>query len=267
MSYNLENENENELETFFNLLNPNTISTISTISTTSEEYNNLEHYNNTQAINKISEINDNIINNGVQFLEASEKQIVSKNNTINEVNNNTSLLYNYIYTIFITILVIIILGIITYLKQVLNLNENMYMVLIVLTILSYIFYVMYLFNIMYTQESINKIFNFIRTGQFELGPINLGKVPQSVYIQQLCKKRKALETTTQQDSTDSSLINNNVFKAPRPNVDDKNALFYNDHNSPKQQLFPVIPTKDIKYMIHNVDADISKRQLIPTSRL
>jgi hypothetical protein len=259
MSYNLENENENELETFFNLLNPNAIS---------EEYNTLEHYNNTQAINKISEINDNIINDGVQFLETSEKQIVSKNNTINEVNNNTSLLYNYIYTIFVTILVIIILGIITYLKQILNLNENMYMVLIILTILSYLFYIMYLFNIMYTQESINKIFNFIRTGQFELGPINLGKVPQSVYIQQLCKKQKALETTSQQDnSTDSSLINNNVLKAPRPNVDDKNALFYNDHNSPKQQLFPVIPTKDIKYMIHNVDADVSKRQLIPTSRL
>ncbi len=256
MNYNLENKNENELETFFNLLNPNTT-----------ESENMEHYNNNEASVKISEINDNIINDGVQFLETSEKQIVSKNNTINEVNNNTSLLYNYIYTIFVTILVIIILGIITYLKQILNLNENMYMVLIILTILSYLFYIMYLFNIMYTQESINKIFNFIRTGQFEFGAVTLGKVPQSVYIQQLCKKQKALETTSQQDSTDSSLINNSVFKAPRPNVDDKNALFYNDHNSPNQQLFPVIPVQDIKYMIHNVDADISRRQLIPTSRL
>ena len=44
---------------------------------------------------------------------------------------------------------------------------------------------MYLYNIMYAQDSINKVFNFIRTGQFELGTVKFGQIPQPVYIQQL----------------------------------------------------------------------------------
>ncbi len=260
MSYSLENENEKELETFFNLLNPNQENNINDSML-------IEHYNTTESINKISTYQDNEINNGIQFLETSEKQIVSKNNSINEVNENTSLLYNYIYTIFITILVIIILGIITYLKSVLNINENTYMILIIFTILSYLFYVMYLFNIMYAQESINKIMNFIRTGSFELGTVNLGKVPQSVYIQQLCKKQKALATATLQEEDNEILIKDGKSLASIPNVDDKNHYFYNDNNAPKQQLYPIIKNSDASYAIEIVDSDINRRNIINTSRL
>lgn len=257
MSNILENEleNENNLETFFNLLNTN------------QENFNASDYNTTNSLSKISKYQDNEINSGIQYLETSEKQIVSKNNSINEVNENTSLLYNYIYTIFITILVIIILGIITYLKNVLNMNESMYMILIILTILSYVFYIMYLFNIMYVQESVNKIINFIRTGRFEIGGINLGKVPQSVYIQELCKKQKVLKSVTSEENNNEMLIKNNKSLAPIPNVDDKNHYFYNDNNAPKQQLYPVIKNKDAQYGIENVDADMNIRNIINTSRL
>ena len=242
MSYILE-EKEMKLETFFNLLNQD---------------DSIEHYNETESSRKISDYQDNQMNIGLQYLENSEKQIISKNNSIHEINNNTSLLYNYIYTIFITILVIILLGVITYLKNVLNINENMYMTLIFLTLLSYIFFIMYLFNIMYTKDSIQKIINFIRTGRFEFGEITLGKLPQSVYIQQLCKKKKALESTSFEESKSVS---------PIPNIDDKNHYFYNDNNAPKQQILPNISNNDAKFVIYNVDADISNRQFLNTSRL
>ncbi len=244
---NNEFENKKELETFFNLLNPN-----------------IEHYNSSTAFDRISEINDIQINAGLENLEYSEKQIVSKNNSINELNNNTSLLYNYIYSIFITILVIIILGIITYLKNVLNINENMYMTLIILTLLSYIFYIMYLFNVMYIQDSINKIINFIRTGRFEFGEIKLGKIPQSVYIQQLCKKKKALEALEEEDQNMNSKLMNGSKFLDSINTDN-DAYFYNDGNAPKQQLLPNVTNN--KFEIYNVDADMNRRNLIKTTRL
>ena len=245
------------LETFFNLLNP------------------VEHYNDQQAIKIISDINDSTMNVGISFLENSQKQIISKNNSINEIDNNTSLLYNYIYSIFITILVVIILGIITYLKNVLNMNEYMYMTLIVLVIVSYIFYIFYLFNIMYVQNSINKILTYLRTGRFEVSTITLGKLPQSVYIQELCKKKKALEQTklqhtesifgtNEEDNSESSMLKNGTYKANIPNkVND--AYFYNDNNAPNLQYYPLVTSN--KYSILNVDADITMPSVRNTNRL
>lgn len=244
-------ENTEGLETFFNLLNP------------------VEHYNDKEAIKIISDINDATMNAGISFLENSQKQIISKNNSINEIDNNTSLLYNYIYSIFITILVVIILGIITYLKNVLNMNEYMYMTLIVLVIVSYIFYIFYLFNIMYVQNSINKILTYLRTGRFEVSTITLGKLPQSVYIQELCKKKKALEQTNlqqigQEDNSESSMLKNGTYKANIPNkVND--AYFYNDNNAPNLQYYPLVTSN--KYSILNVDADITMPSVRNTNRL
>ncbi len=250
-------KNENELETFFNLLNP-IVEHADSFSANTQNFSD-------QALDKISTINDALININNRELEFSEKQVVSKNNSIDEINNNTSLLYNYIYSIFITILVIIILGIITYLKNILNINENMYMTLIILTLLSYIFYIMYLFNIMYIQNSINKIINFIRTGRFELGEIKLGKVPQSVYIQQLCKKKKALEALEEEgENINSKLMSGSKFLASIP-ATDNNAYFYNDGNAPKHQILPNV--SDNKFAIYNVDADMGTRSLIKTTRL
>ncbi len=239
MKNNIE-ENES-LETFFNLLNPNK-----------------ENYENKESHEILSNINDTIINNGLVYLEDSQKQIISKNNSINELNNNTSLLYNYIYSIFITILVLIILGIITYIKN--TLNENIYMTLVILVILSYLFYIMYLFNIMYVQNSVNKILTFIRTGQPEVGKITLGKLPKSAYIKELCKKKKALETNTENSS--------NIKKDTSSELSTKyknDAYYYNDNNAPKQQLYPAV--KSNKFMIYNVDSDDNSRTFIKTSRL
>ncbi len=247
------NSENDSLETFFQLLNTDGRDT----DKIKEDYTDI-----------LSQIQDNEINYGVQFLENSEKQIISKNNSIDELNKNTSLLYNYIYSIFITILVVILLGITTYLKNVLNISENMYMVLVTFILASYLFYIFYLFNIMYVQNSIDKILVFFRTGRFEINKVTLGKVPHSVYVQELCKKKKALTQPDleEEDTSESSMLKNGKYKAKIPNTTN-NALFYNDNNSPNQQIFPVINDKDAKFKIYNVDADISMRQTYNTSRL
>lgn len=246
------NKEKESLETFFNLLNPIH-----------------ENYSTTEALQILSNINDNEINDGVGLLENTEKRIISKNNSIDEINNNTSLLYNYIYSIFITILVVIILGIITYLKNVLNMNESMYMILIILILVSYIFYIFYLFDIMFVQNSINKILTFLRTGKFEISVPTLGKLPHSVYVQELCKKKKALaqsnlQQVVEEDNSESSMLKNGTYKANIPNkVND--ALFYNDNNAPNLQYSPVISSN--KFSIVNIDADSNMSSMRTTSRL
>lgn len=252
MSFIEENKEKESLETFFNLLNTNQ-----------------DNFSTQQSLDIISKINDAEISTGVGFLESSEKQIISKNNSINEINNNTSLLYNYIYSIFITILVVIILGIITYLKNVLNMSESMYMTLIILVLVSYIFYIFYLFDIMYVQNSINKILTFFRIGQFEISVPTLGKLPHSVYIQELCKKKKALAQTNlqqvgEEDDSESSMLKKGKYKPNIPNRTN-NALFYNDNNAPNLQYFPVVTSN--KFSIINVDADSNIRNIRNTTRL
>ncbi len=252
---NIKNENENEnenktLETFFNLLNPN---------------NNIEHYSINEASQILSNINDAEINSGVQLLETSQKQIISKNNSIDELNNNTTLLYSYIYSIFITILVVIILGIITYLKNILNINENMYMILVLFVIISYICYIFYLFDIMYVKNSITKIITFFRTGRFEINSVTLGKLPASAYVQELCKKKKALKQNIMEDEdSESNMLKSGKYKAKIPNTTN-NAYFYNDNNAPNLQYSPVVTNS--KFSIINVDADNVKDSKRLTNRL
>ncbi len=249
MNTHIQNDNL-ELETFFTLLNP-------------EE--NIEHLTLAEdSIQKISIIDDINVNMNINNLETTQKQIISKNNSIDELTNNTSLLYNYIYTIFITILVIIVLGIITYLKSILNINENMYMTLIILTLLSYIFYILYLYNIMYVKDSINKIINFIRTGRFEIGKIKFGKVPQSVYIQQLCKKKEALIQLYEEEDNNihSKLINGKELIKTLP---ENNGYYYNDNNAPKQQMLPLVTSST--FSIYNVDADNNSKAIVKTTHL
>lgn len=248
MNFTEENKEKESLETFFHLLNPIQ-----------------ENYSTDESLKILSDINDDEINTGLLFLESSQKQIISKNNSINEINNNTSLLYNYIYSIFITILIVIILGIVTYLKNVLNMNESIYMTLVILIIVSYIFYIFYLFDIMYVQNSINKILTFFRTGQFEISAPTLGKLPYSVYVQELCKKKKALAQTNlqEEDDSESSMLKNGKYKPTIPNKTN-NAFFYNDNNAPNLQYFPVVTNS--KFSIINVDSD-NKDNIRKTNRL
>ncbi len=248
MDFTKENENTESLETFFNLLNPIH-----------------ETMDNNQATALISNINDAQINSGIGFLEDLQKQIISKNNSIQELDNNTSLLYNYIYTIFITILIVIILGIITYVKNILNISESMYMTLVILVILSYVFYIFYLFNIMYVQDSINKIITFIRTGRFEISGVTFGKLPHSTYVQELCKKKKALPSIyTEEDNSESGMLKSGNYKAKIPDTIN-NALFYNDNNAPNLQYFPVVTGN--KFSIVNVDSDSTTNSVRNTTRL
>jgi hypothetical protein len=252
MSFIEENKEKESLETFFNLLNTNP-----------------ENFTPQESLNIISQINDAHISAGIDFLESNEKQIISKNNSIDEMNNNTSLLYNYIYSIFITILIVIILGIVTYLKNVLNMSESIYMTLVILIIVSYIFYIFYLFDIMYVQNSINKILTFFRTGQFEISAPTLGKLPHSVYVKELCKKKKALAQTNlqqvgEEDNSESSMLKKGTYKPTIP-TKTNDALFYNDNNAPNLQYFPVVSTN--KFSIINVDADSNIRSVRNTNRL
>ncbi len=249
---NLQNENENEnenltLETFFDLLHP-------------EKKLNIEHYDDNTSVQIISNINDAIMNNGLNELENSKKQIISKNNSIYELQQNTSLIYNYIYSIFLFIFVIILLGIITYLKV--KMSQNMYQILIIFVILSYIFYVMYLFNIMYVKDGISKIIHLIRYGRFESEKVILNKLPQSLYMKELCKKKKSLEIAEEDDIY--SLMKKGTYKPPIPNTKN-NAYVYNDNNAPNLQLYP--EPKGDKFKINYVDSDEQSKEFVKTMRL
>ncbi len=242
------NKNNSLNENFFTLLNNNN--------------DLIESYDN----ETLSKIDDNLVNKGIDYLEQISRQVVSKDNSVNELTENTSLYYRYIYSIFMALLIILILGIVTYLKSAFNISENTYLLIIIFIILTYIFYVMYLFNIMYVKDSINKILHFFRTGRFEIGTVKLGNMPKSVYMQQLCKKRQELEDVLDEEDfekIDPKSLSKTDYLANITNTN--NAYVYNDNTAPNLQLYPR-PTSN-KFMIYNADSNLNESPYTNTNRL
>ncbi len=184
------------------------------------------------------------INNNDDILKSVESQIVIKNDAIYEVQNNTDQMYRFIYTIVIGIFVIFILGIFTYVKNILQLSNNVFMLFVGIIIFSYVMYIMYIYDFMYMKDSINKILNYIKYGKLEITPkINNNLLPETTYHNNLCKKRAAQRNpiiVSEEESNNTSSIKktNNYTNLP---INEDNIYYYNDGDAPKLLMYPTIP--------------------------
>ena len=64
------------------------------------------------------------------------------------------------------LLIIFILGIFTYAKNILQLNQKIYFLFVFLILFSYVIYIMYIYDFMFMKDSIDKILNYIKYGKF-----------------------------------------------------------------------------------------------------
>ncbi len=190
--------------------------------------------------------NDDVMNND-DVLKSIETQIVVKNDAIHELQNNTDQMYRFIYAVVIGIFVIFILGIFTYVKSILQLSNNIYMLFVGIILFSYVLYIMYIYDFMYMKDSINKILNFIKYGKFEITPkINFNLLPKSVYNDILCKKRAAQrnpnvvsdEESKNLSSLSSTIKLNNYNNLP---TGEESTYYYNDGDAPKLLMYPTRP--------------------------
>jgi hypothetical protein len=92
---------------------------------------------------------------------------------------------------------------------------------------------------MYVKNSITKIITFFRTGRFEINSVTLGKLPTSAYVQELCKKKKALkQNIMEEEDSESNMLKSGKYKAKIPNTTN-NAYFYNDKTTKNNKLFSI----------------------------
>jgi hypothetical protein len=230
-----------------------------------------EEYDMDEKYEILSKINDYEMNNMFNELDMTERKVVIKNNSIDEINKSTDLIYNYVYIILMGVFVLIIITFLFYTlnnKNNSNSNNNnnnvLYKIFISFILLSYIFYIMYLLNIMFVKESIDKIIHFFRTGRFEINISKMEPLPRDNYLKQLCLKRKALKKKPENNDS-----NNNVelisASSLLSTIPENNAYYYNDNNAPKQQLYPQLSSSN--QAIHFVDSNYNQRSYAFTSRL
>ncbi len=229
-----------------------------------------------------NEVLDNVlmyqINTVTQDLAGKELDVIVKTNAIQDVQNDTNKLYKHIYVIIMGILVVVVLGVVTFMKP--FMTDKVYKYIIMIVLLSYFFYILYLYNIMYVQDGINKIITFLQTGKIDISAeIDLNKVPKNVYLQQLCQKKRSLEDSQSSDENNDSQsstldsMDSSRAKELLDKIGPNDKYFYNDNNAPKQQLYPTKfdDKKDGQEYIYKTDYDSVMKQdggeLVRTSQL
>ncbi len=186
---------------------------------------------------------DNILEKD-NILDNVESKITSNKLSVQELTNNTEETYRIIYVIFITILVLVLLGVFTYIKNILSMSDKIYMTFVAFILVSYLFYIMYLYNWMYAKDSINKLNNYIKYGKFDVD-INIDlKMPLSMYVANECKKRNALKNAKivsedEDIEEESRFIKSSDFRKKLP--DNRDVGFYNDGDAPKLLAYPMDP--------------------------
>jgi hypothetical protein len=236
---------------------------------TSGEPRLIEHLTAQEAL---IELSSDDVNNNDNILKSIETQVVIKDDSIREVQNETDQIYKFIYTIFIGIFILIILGIFTYVKNILQLNNNIYMLFVIIIIFSYVIYIMYIYNFMYMKDTTNKILNFIKYGKVELtNKVDFNLLPTSIYKDNLCKKRTAemnpnvVSNTTSSNISSSSSNNiqsNNYRNLP---TGEEGTHFYNDGDAPKLLMYPTqVPSTQYGDIVY---PDSDRDQVDKTYRL
>ncbi len=188
------------------------------------------------ATNSLDKVYIDETNKNTQKLSTNELEIITKNNAIHELEESTDKTYKAIFSISMFIFTIVILAVLTLAKSLAGLSDSVYMSLVTVIVVGYLLYILYLFNAFYVKDSVDKLARFIRTGQFELKTIEIGNLNKKTYIQEQCRKKKELgyyDTDEGAYEEDPGSANDLLAR-----LDKNNRHYYNDGNSPKQQIYP-----------------------------
>lgn len=221
---------------------------------------------------QLNQIYTSDLNKKDYVLKRLESKITSNNVSHREVEEDTNRLYKIIYVIFMTVFVLVILGIFTHIKNALSLSNKVYMLFVSLILMSYLFFIMYLYNWMYVKDSTNNLLHFVKYGtfdqkfEFSLG----GDLPHDVYVKDLCRKKAAqtnpvVVSENPEEEEASKFIKSSAFRKSLP--DNRDVHFYNDGNAPKLMMYPTSTPESDYGMIYYPDSNSNRREYERTYQL
>jgi hypothetical protein len=197
------------------------------------------------------------------ILQSIESKITSNRLSVYELEESTQSMYKRVYAIFVGVMVVILIGLMGGIR---SRSEKVYMVSVAFILFSYVLYLFYFFNWMYVRDGIQNIRNALMIGKIDTAKINLNPLPQQLYMDDLCRKKKAAmnpkivssqKSEEEEDEKDTRFISSSAFRKSLP--DNRDVLFYNDGDAPKLLQYPTKVPKTDYGMIYYPDHDSVKR--------
>ncbi len=196
------------------------------------------------------------------ILQSIESKITSNRLSIHELEESSESMYKTIYAILVGVMVVILVGLMSGLR---SRSEKAYIFSVAFILFSYVLYLFYLYNWMYVRDGIQKLRNRLMIGKIEVKTPNLNPLPQQLYVEDLCRKKKAAMNpkvvsstpSEEEEEEPSRFITSSAFRKSLP--DNRDVLFYNDGDAPKLLQYPT-KTPETNYgMIYYPDDDSTKR--------
>jgi hypothetical protein len=204
------------------------------------------------------------------ILQHVENKITSNRQSIDELEESTQGMHRVMYAIGVGVIVLILIGILTGVKGVVGLKDKSYMILVLFLLFSYLLYLFYLFNWMYVRDGIQKI---KLVGQVDIDSALLNPLPKQLYVEDLCRKKRAQmnpkvvsSTKNENEEEESSkFVSSSSFRKSLP--DNKNVYFYNDGDAPKLLQYPTKVPKTNYGMIYYPDQNGNRKKVERTYQL
>jgi hypothetical protein len=195
----------------------------------------MERFTSRTATNSLDKVYLDETNKNAQILSKDELEIITKNNAIHELEENTDKTYKSIFSITMFIFTIVILAVLTLAKSLANLSDSIYMTLVYVIVIAYVLYTLYIFNAFYVKDAMDRILGLRKIDVSGL-QIHVGKMDKRTYIQEQCRKKKKLGYYDINSGVNEEDVTPTGDLLAR--IGNNNRYYYNDGNAPKKQLFP-----------------------------